>query len=299
MALQLVENNPAQYALVDLNDQRTIELIKVGICKGASVEQFQSFMALAKHFRLNPFAKEIYYATTIGVHIGRHGKLRIANRHPDFRGLNSCEIREKDEFIFDAAQNKIVKHLTGKNHGKIIGAWATGKRKGFDDLTVICWLDEYKKSNPAWSGYTQDMIKYKAEDRVLRTLFNSEYEGISMIDPEDERIEELRPALKETISPSPKVITLSDMLSGDDEPETISKAQITRLFTIASGLNLSNAEVKSTLIDKGFIQESSKEILQKDYEYICDYILPELAQKGIEGQQSLGIETPANLDFIN
>ena len=211
--------NPAQYNLVNLDNPTTIQTITNTICKGASPDQLQSFLMLAKHFNLNPFNKEIYFSSQIGVFVGRHGKLRIANRHPDYRGLISCEIREKDEFLFDAAQNKIVKHVTGKNMGKIIGAWATVKRLGFDDVTVICWLDEYKKSNPAWTGYTQDMIKYKAEDRALRTLFNSEFEGIPTVDPEQEYIDANRPTFEEELSKPPALITDVEAWLKDEEPE--------------------------------------------------------------------------------
>jgi hypothetical protein len=273
-----------QTNLVNLESPTTIETIKNSICKGASNEQLQTFLVLAKHFNLNPFAKEIYFSSQIGVFIGRHGKLRIANRHPDFMGLSSCVIREKDDFQYDAANKKILKHITGINNGKIIGAWATGKRRGFDDETVICYLDEYKKENPAWKSYTQDLISYKAEDRVLRKLFNSEFEGITSIDPEDEFRQELRPTFAESHSPAPASLTMSDYLGNDLPPslddaieaekaEAITDAQLKRFFARSNELKLSKAAIKRMLIDNNWItideekkDYSTSTMLKSDYE---------------------------------
>jgi len=255
MSTALTTFKPQQANLVNLENPTTIETIKASICKGASNEQLSTFLTLAKHFNLNPFNKEIYFSSQIGVFVGRHGKLRIANRHPEFRGLNSCEIREKDDFQFDAASNKIVKHITGKNMGKIIGAWATGKRKGFDDITVICWLDEYKKENPAWKNYTQDLIKYKAEDRVLRTLFNSEYEGINTVDPEDEFITELRPTFAESHSPAVQIPTL-EMFGWKDEEDS---SMNTCGATLRDYQNPSNENEPSSTISNNVQEEQIEE----------------------------------------
>jgi hypothetical protein len=166
MSTAITEYKPTQTNLVNLESESTIETIKNTICKGASTEQLQTFLALAKHFNLNPFNKEIYYASQIGVFVGRHGKLRIANRHPDYRGLISSVIRDDDDFEFDAANQKIIKHIIKKGKSPIIGAWAKGSRNGFGDVIKVVYVDEFRKGNSAWSGYLQDMITYKAEDRV-------------------------------------------------------------------------------------------------------------------------------------
>lgn len=214
----LAEFKPQQTNLINLENPTTIDTIKNSICKGANNDQLKTFLALAKHFNLNPFNKEIYFSPQIGIFVGRHGMMRIAHRNPLCKGVASGVIREGDDFQVDHVSGQVIKHTSGIKSGKVIGAWAKAVKTGYVTPTIVCYLDEFKKdNNPAWKNYAQDMITYKAETRALRSAFNSEYEGINTIDPDEEFAIETRLTFSEAHSPAVGALTMDDYL-GDDEP---------------------------------------------------------------------------------
>lgn len=279
MTTALTEFKPNQNNLINLENPTTIETIKNTVAKGATDAQLMTFLTMAKHYNLNPFNKEIYFSTHIGIHVGRHGMRRIAERNPLFRGLKSCPIREKDDFQVDFATGKIIKHITGLNNGKVIGAWAQAKKEGHESMPVVCFVSEFTKNNPAWKEYTQDMISYKAEVRALRNAFNSEYEGITTIEPDEELKEELRPTFAEAHSPAPASLTMSDW-TGEDEhkkDKLVNNAQLARLFARANELNLTKEQIRADFIENQLIgidpitgDYSTKTMKASDYEAAYD-----------------------------
>jgi phage recombination protein Bet len=322
----LAEFKPQQTNLINLDSPTTIDTIKNSICKGANNDQLNSFLMLARHFNLNPFNKEIYFSSQIGVFVGRHGMLRIANRHPDFLGLKSAVIREKDDFQVDYVSGQIIKHVSSKGNGKVVGAWAHAIRKGHTTLPVICYIDEFSKNNPAWNGYAQDMISYKAETRALRNAFNSEFEGINTIDPEEEFRIETRPSFSESHSPAVGALTMDDYL-GDDEPasaavvepektkphedpdeEFIDNGQKANFAIKQNEYGIPDEVIAGWLIENGYSPTGSRATIYKskflEAKKGLKGLAKELANKQPESlddaikQQKLSTETP-NTDFLD
>ncbi len=289
-SLQLVESSNVSTATLmqTLRDPEALRVLKDVKCKGAKDEEFKAFIALCTTKKLNPFNNEIYFSAygegkyrKYFMMVGRHGALRIAERHSGFRGITSFEIREGDDFQFDPVNQKIIKHIPKVPKGKIIGAWAVAKRDGFDDALSVCWLDEFKKEkNPAWAEYTLDMILYKAETRVLRKLFSNEFEGL-MLDNFPEKQE--RMSFEDSYhTPIAKIPSTDEFLADEedeDEPEYISQAQLTRFHTLVNKYELDPNEVKQRLIDDGYIIDSSKQIQVQHYDRVCE-LLQELARQG-------------------
>lgn len=322
----LAEFKPQQTNLINLDSPTTIDTIKNSICKGANNDQLNSFLMLARHFNLNPFNKEIYFSPQIGVFVGRHGMLRIANRHPDFLGLKSAVIREKDDFLVDNVTGQVIKHTSGINHGRVIGAWAQAIKKGYVSLPVVCWMDEFKKENPAWKGYAQDMITYKAETRALRNAFNSEFEGINTIDPEEEFRIETRLSFSESHSPAVGALTMDDYL-GDDEPasaavvepektkpqeepdeEFIDNGQKANFAIKQNEYGIPDEVIAGWLKENGYSPTGSRATIYKskflEAKKGLDRLAKELKNKQPESlddaikQQKLSTETP-NTDFLD
>lgn len=206
---------------IDWKDPELKALIKNTVAKGATDNELAYFCLLANSKKLNPLNKEIYFSAygegqgrKSFVMIGRHGMLTLAERHPEFRGLSSCEIRKNDEFSFNPITGEI-NHVLKLPKSEIIGAWATARREGRQPVTIVCWMDEYiKEKSEAWQKYKQDMIKFKAEKRVLEQLFKAEYQGL-MVGDDYENVEPL--PFSETHSPAPAIATIDDWI-GDDKP---------------------------------------------------------------------------------
>lgn len=269
----LAEFKPQQTNLINLDSPTTIDTIKNSICKGANNDQLNSFLMLSRHFNLNPFNKEIYFSSQIGVFVGRHGMLRIANRHPDFLGLKSAVIRDKDDFQVDYVSGQIIKHVSSKGNGKVVGAWAHAIRKGHTTLPVICYIDEFSKNNPAWNGYGQDMISYKAETRALRNAFNSEFEGINTIEPDEEFRIETRLSFSEAHSPAVGALTMDDYLE-DDKPaapasvvepdeEFIDNGQKANFAIKQNELGIPDEVIAGWLVENGYSPTGSRATIYK------------------------------------
>ena len=282
--LMAINNQVAQQQInnlsINFNDPAIIQCLRTTVAKGATDSELSYFLALAKTKNLNPFNKEIYFSAygtgefrKFFVMVGRHGMLTLAENHPDFRGLKSCEIRENDDFEFNPIEQKITKHNV--KGGKIIGAWAIAKRSNRDDVCVVCWLDEYikidtKKNEPTevWRKYTQDMIKFKAEKRALEQQFRSEYKGLMVESDEETDYRFNEKQIEDTHSPSVYIANPADMFP--DEPQPIK--DFSRMFAIMKEKGLTRDDAKALLIDAGLIVESSKELTTDTYDIACNII---------------------------
>ena len=158
-------------------DKNQMDLIKRTVAKGATDDEFNMFMYLAKTYQLDPITKEIWFikynATAVPIIMtSRDGYLAVANRNPHYEGLVSDVVHENDEFekLPDG-----VKHKYGcKDRGKIIGAYAFGYR---DDrkypVYIFASFEEYfKKGSPIWVQFGSAMILKVAEAMMLKRLFS-------------------------------------------------------------------------------------------------------------------------------
>lgn len=150
--------------------QDQIETIKNTVAKGASQSEFDMFMYLCDKYQLDPFLKEIFYSSQMKtIMTSRDGYLKIAQRDPDYEGLQSMAVCEGDEFELDVPNSTVVHKFKGKR-GAVIGAWAIAYRKGRRPVIAYADFKEYAKNTPVWN-YKSAMICKCAETFVLKRQF--------------------------------------------------------------------------------------------------------------------------------
>jgi len=147
-----------------------ITTIKNTVAKGASQSEFEMFMYLCDRYQLDPFLKEIFYSSQMKtIMTSRDGYLKIAQRDPDYEGLQSMAVCEGDDFELDVPNSTVKHKFTGKR-GAVIGAWAIAYRKGRRPVIAYADFKEYTKNSPVWN-YKSAMICKCAETFVLKRQF--------------------------------------------------------------------------------------------------------------------------------
>jgi phage recombination protein Bet len=139
-------------AMDNLYARETIETIKQTVCKGATDAQLKIFLEVCRATTLNPFLREVWFVPSVGIMAGRDGYLAIANRHPQFDGIETRV--ERDE------KNVPIK--------AICTVWRKDRAH-----PIICeaYYSEYKKSSGVWSQYPSAMISKVAEVLALKRSF--------------------------------------------------------------------------------------------------------------------------------
>jgi len=129
-----------------------IETIRQTVCKGATDAQFHMFVEVARATGLNPFLREIWFVPSVGIMAGRDGYLAVANRHPQFDGMETRVIRDEKNVPIKATCT----------------VWR--KDRGHP---IICevYYNEYKKSSGVWQQYPSAMISKVAEVLALKRSF--------------------------------------------------------------------------------------------------------------------------------
>lgn len=180
--------------------QEQMELIRRTVAKGSTNDELSMFLHIANKQELDPFLKEIYYyKDSRGNNItltSRDGFLKKAHMNPDFSGLQSCEVREGDEFYVDYDTMKVhhKMNLEDRENKKIIGAWAAAFKRGA--MPSIVWVDlyEYDKKQFTWNSHKSAMIRKVAEVRALKNLFGitglTSFEEMGIEEKEGEILQE-------------------------------------------------------------------------------------------------------------
>jgi phage recombination protein Bet len=167
--------------------QEQILVIHNSVAKGTTMAELAYFLNVAKSVQLNPFNKEIWCykdkKNNLIIFSGRDGFLAKAQQNPEFAGIRSAEVKSKDEFSIDIANNKIVHTISNlpTDRGEILGAYAIVFRKNGEPTVVFVEMHRYNKGYNTWKTHPEDMIKKVAESKALKLAF-----GISGIQLEDE-----------------------------------------------------------------------------------------------------------------
>ena len=143
-----------QETAMDKYDQaEMVATLKQTVCKGATDAQFRMFVEVCRGTGLNPFLREIWFVPSVGIMAGRDGYLAVANKHPQFDGMETRV--ERDE------KNVPIK------------ATCTVWRKDRGHA-IICeaYYSEYKKSSDVWQKYPSAMISKVAEVLALKRSFS-------------------------------------------------------------------------------------------------------------------------------
>jgi phage recombination protein Bet len=174
-----------QVAKVDKNDIKLsdatgfsteqIGVIKNTIAKGTTNTELALFLFTAKSIGLNPLNKEIWcykdHKGNMLTFAGRDGFLTKAQQNVRYKGIRSSEVREKDVFSLDIANNEIKHQKEFTNPGAIIGAYCIAFVQNGEP--TIEWVDfkTYDRGFGAWKSHPADMIKKVAETHALKKAF--------------------------------------------------------------------------------------------------------------------------------
>ena len=152
---------------------RQIETIKKTVAIGASDEELNMFLSLARTYDLNPFLKEIWCIKMGGraiITTSRDGYLRIANRDQHFRGLVSDAVYANDKFA--KTKDGVEHSYSSGDRGQIVGAYALVYRddRNYPTYFFAPFRDYYKRGD-TWDKYPHAMIIKVAEAMALKRAF--------------------------------------------------------------------------------------------------------------------------------
>jgi phage recombination protein Bet len=149
-----------------------INTIRNTVAKGADDNELAMFLHIANTYGLDPFLKEIFYSEQMKTIItSRDGYLKVAQRDPDFEGIQSMAVCKNDDFSVDMVNN-VVNHSFGKGErGDVIGAWAVCYRKGRKPVIAYADYAEYNRGNQIWKTYKSAMCCKVAEAFALKRQF--------------------------------------------------------------------------------------------------------------------------------
>lgn len=152
-----------------------VETITKTVAKGATRDELSMFLHLSQQYGLDPFAKDIWFIKMGSqqpvIMTSRDGYLKIANRDPDYDGLDSDVVYAKDAFKKTSAG---VEHTYSLgDRGPIVGAYALVYRKSRSrPVYTFAPMKDYCKSNGTWRQYPHAMILKVAEAMALKRAFS-------------------------------------------------------------------------------------------------------------------------------
>ena len=138
----------------DKYDQREmVDTLKQTVCKGATDPQFRMFVEVCRATGLNPFLREIWFVPSVGIMAGRDGYLAVANKHPQFDGMETRVTRDDENVPIKA----------------VCTVWRKDRNH-----PIICeaYYSEYRRSSQVWSQYPSAMISKVAEVLALKRSFS-------------------------------------------------------------------------------------------------------------------------------
>ena len=150
-------------------------------------EEVIQFCHLAKTYKLDPFAKEIWGIKTksmLSIEASASGWRKIIRRQENFKKLTINPWYSKDDIEFDHIAGRVTKHVQkGSIGGKPFGAYCMVEYEdGASNLSIALWEEygqpaekkgKYGTYDTPWR-YRQEMIKNKAS-----AIFGRTYCGVS------------------------------------------------------------------------------------------------------------------------
>lgn len=145
--------------------------------------QWRMYKGFVDSYGLNPFLKEVFFSEEAGIIVSRDGYLRIAQRHPNYGGL------EVETIYVDAADPKARRQYRFTSSGVLTaanGAWVAADsvpsplkplysiarvkgKDGTGDVEFKARFDEYNRpTSTAWQKYPSPMLEKCASSRALK-----------------------------------------------------------------------------------------------------------------------------------
>lgn len=162
-------------------DKGQMDLIKATVAKDCSPGELAMFLELCARYQLDPFAKQIWAVKMKGrmtIFASRDGLLALANRNPEFEGMDGDVVREHDKFAkIHSADGIEINHTVNEGdiekRGKIVGAWACVYRTNHRPTYFFAPFTQYNRGGDTpWSKQTDAMILKVAESMALRKAFS-------------------------------------------------------------------------------------------------------------------------------
>lgn len=162
---------------------RDLEVFQKTVAVGASREELAAFLYLANRYALDPFLGEILlirtrvkrpdgtYQEGLRVYVPRDGWLKVASRHPEYEGLRSAAVYERDEFVADQGAGSVTHRITSPVRGRLLGAYAVAYRKGRPPYLAVVSLEEVRGKSAAWDTHPAIMAQTRAEVYAIRRQF--------------------------------------------------------------------------------------------------------------------------------
>jgi hypothetical protein len=148
------------------------------------MSDFMVFMTLAKSNQLDPFRKQIWaFKNSKGDLVsfaGRDGFLELAQRNPNYQGIQSAAIYENDEYEIDpfpadgghGIHHRVTK-LKKAERGALLGAAAVAYLRDMKPYVSVVMLEDYHRGNSVWNKNTEAMIMKVAETNSLKKIAGS------------------------------------------------------------------------------------------------------------------------------
>jgi phage recombination protein Bet len=186
-----------KYGWTDSQIQTIINTVAVG----ATEDELQMFLSIAKQYNLNPFVSEIYYAKLSGdtkkgtIILSVHGLRKIANSHPMTAIFKSQVVHENDTFECSIDGDSYTHKFSHKDRGAAVGAYCYIKRRDRDQGTFqyVNAADYANKNTNVWASHRTAMLLKCAENNAIKRTYEienimgeGEYESIQ------EKADELR-----------------------------------------------------------------------------------------------------------
>jgi len=141
----------AEIAVVGEYSVRQKEIMLETVAKGCKPEQFMLMLELAKKYKLDPFARQIW-ATPMGIIVGRDGFLALAHNSGNFDGM-STTFQEKDGRLISATTEVWHKRMS-------------------HPITFTARFNEFNRPNSdAWKKMPYVMLQKCSESHALRRAF--------------------------------------------------------------------------------------------------------------------------------
>ncbi len=142
----------AEFTGVEPN--KVLGLIKKTICPESSYEEFVAFALVANQYKLNPFLREIYAFRSkksgkLVPIVGVDGWLQLANRHPEFDGM------------------EVVLSPDGEEATCTI--WRKDRQH---PITCTEYLKECRQGTDNWKNMPRRMLRHKAIMQCARMAFS-------------------------------------------------------------------------------------------------------------------------------
>ncbi len=173
--------SPARYGW----EPEQVSAIRATVAKDCDDAEFVMFLELAARYQLDPFAKQIWAAkmgSDVAILVGRDGYLTIAERHPEYEGMDADVVRANDTFkVTRGKDGPVIEHTYGDaiDRGHILGSWAVVWRKD-RRVPTFFWapIQDYKPRSEKklqyspWGTQESVMMLKCAQSTALRLAFN-------------------------------------------------------------------------------------------------------------------------------